>query len=1020
MMDAGAQMRARAAAPTCRLALALALVVVAMPATHAASPGLLTPTIAFTGNADASDLGAGGPQQLWSVAADMTGAVRDTAAAPTVDHAQASASADPSSAGRIVFARRGAGSAIEIRGVDSDGTGDRLLADQGTSPKVSLDGTTLTFRSTVDDAAGEIYVASPHGRDPQRVTNDTAAALDPAPSPDGDLLAYTRQTSAGADIWLVRRDGEDARPLTDDPADEYDPAFSPDGSLVAFTRQEASGPVVHLAAADGSGTSRRLGAGGEAAWFPDGERLLVTREGADGDDDIWSIVLDGGAETRLIAEAAGVRSPSVSPDGEAIAFAARGGIFKAHADGSAVQQVTGNASDREPYWGPAPPLPLLFATSPTVTEGTGTPTTATVRLLLQFAPDAPVSVRVATADGSARQPSDYGPVDRVVTFAPGDREEDVTVAVAGDAIDEPDEHFDVVLSDVDGATLPERPADRRARVTLTDDDEPPALSITDVDVTEGDIETASLTFTVRLSHESGWTVRARAATRDGTATAPHDYRAVTKDIELAPGETQATVTVDVVGDTVAEGDHDFLLELTGGEHAILPATPARAVIRDDDAGGKAPITKIVSGPEGPTNDPTPTFAFVSSVPERPVFECSLDGGPFVPCTAPLTLARMIDGAHRFSVRARDGDLADPTPPSRAFVVDTIAPTTAIASGPTRVGATRSLAFELRANEPATFECRLTLGDTGGGAWSACEPHTAMQAPDDGTFVFEARAVDAAANRDATPAIHRFRVDTTPPDTRIDIADGVVEEFVDEQPAALALGAAAGGRDRAVLGTAGVATVTVACPLTATAGCRGSVSLWQPAPRGVASPARALSAAGEPELGARVARTAYTAEPGTHVRVRLELPVSIRERVERTGRAALIATAETLGGTLQAWSTFRLTADPRLPRVRDAGLRVAVHRGVATLRLFCPQTAACRGRVSLVDPAGRLPNGRPRVLGARRIALRRERTVLVPVRLSAAGRATLTRRALAVVVRVATGRPARSKRVELTLIRRGAR
>jgi hypothetical protein len=86
----------------------------------------------------------------------------------------------------------------------------------------------------------------------------------------------------------------------------------------------------------------------------------------------------------------------------------------------------------------------------------------------------------------------------------------------------------------------------------------------------------------------------------------------------------------------------------------------------------SPETTITDGPSGVTADPTPTFSFSSSEPES-AFECSVDGGAFAACAAPLTLAPLADGQHRLDVRARDNvGNVDPSPAARAFAIDTTA------------------------------------------------------------------------------------------------------------------------------------------------------------------------------------------------------------------------------------------------------------------------------------------------------------------------------------------------------------
>ena len=83
-------------------------------------------------------------------------------------------------------------------------------------------------------------------------------------------------------------------------------------------------------------------------------------------------------------------------------------------------------------------------------------------------------------------------------------------------------------------------------------------------------------------------------------------------------------------------------------------------------------TTITGGPNGGTNDPTPTFTFSSSEPGSS-FECKLDDGAYSACSSPITTAHLEDGSHTFSVRATDpAGITDPTPASRSFTVRTAA------------------------------------------------------------------------------------------------------------------------------------------------------------------------------------------------------------------------------------------------------------------------------------------------------------------------------------------------------------
>ncbi|MDE0303156.1 MAG: hypothetical protein OXJ38_08165, partial [Gammaproteobacteria bacterium] len=109
-------------------------------------------------------------------------------------------------------------------------------------------------------------------------------------------------------------------------------------------------------------------------------------------------------------------------------------------------------------------------------------------------------------------------------FAAGVTAVTFTVATTGDALDEPDETFRVELTAAGGGA---RIATAEAIGTITDDDDPPTVSVGDAAaVAEGDdsSKTTAMTFTVRLSAASGRTVTV-PYTLGGTATAPADYTA---------------------------------------------------------------------------------------------------------------------------------------------------------------------------------------------------------------------------------------------------------------------------------------------------------------------------------------------------------------------------------------------------------------------------------------------------------------------------------------------------------------
>jgi hypothetical protein len=63
------------------------------------------------------------------------------------------------------------------------------------------------------------------------------------------------------------------------------------------------------------------------------------------------------------------------------------------------------------------------------------------------------------------------------------------------------------------------------------------------------------------------------------------------------------------------------------------------------------------------------FKFTSQGPKSKGFECSVDAGPFTPCSSPADYGRLAPGEHLFSVRALSsaGD-PDETPASYRWTV----------------------------------------------------------------------------------------------------------------------------------------------------------------------------------------------------------------------------------------------------------------------------------------------------------------------------------------------------------------
>jgi Tol biopolymer transport system component len=93
---------------------------------------------------------------------------------------------------------------------------------------------------------------------------------------------------------------------------------------------------------------------------PDGKEIVFTHEAPDGNLDIFTLDLDGGALTNVTNNPAAEAFPSWSPNGEAIAFASnRGGdedfdVYVARPNGGGlVQLTTETTTDIHPVFSPS-------------------------------------------------------------------------------------------------------------------------------------------------------------------------------------------------------------------------------------------------------------------------------------------------------------------------------------------------------------------------------------------------------------------------------------------------------------------------------------------------------------------------------------------------------------------------------------------------------------------------------------------------------------------------------------------
>lgn len=190
----------------------------------------------------------------------------------------------------------------------------------------------------------------------------------PAASPDGSRICFTYQ----GNLWVVPVDGGPATRLTANDSYDSNPRWSPDGKWIAFNSDREGGSQVFLIPSVG-GPARQVTFHSVPTtvhdWFPDGRSLLVTSSRETPRPSIYRLDAVSGRFQRLVKDESACLFPSVSPDGQWVAYtrgalvdiirkgykgSANFDIYIAPVDGSAPPKplTTDERNDMWPMWGP--------------------------------------------------------------------------------------------------------------------------------------------------------------------------------------------------------------------------------------------------------------------------------------------------------------------------------------------------------------------------------------------------------------------------------------------------------------------------------------------------------------------------------------------------------------------------------------------------------------------------------------------------------------------------------------------
>ena len=268
-------------------------------------------------------------------------------------------------AGAIVFERI-VGETPELYVIDADGSEIKRLTRNRLSdrrPSVSRDGRRIAFARLGGPLS--LWLMNPDGSGQRRLVNE---GFESSWAPDGSIFytetcaGISRVTAAGA-TRIVKEAGR---------GEGYrDPAVSPDGSRIAFTRllcdQDDCHCKVRVIDTAGHLTSdlRKLRvAGANPTWSPDGRRIAFSGEAAVtgvGEVALMIVNRDGTGLRRVAPRTLIASDPAWSPDGLWIAFVGENrkrfqrDLYVIRPDGTHLQRLRLTGIEFSPAWMPRMP-----------------------------------------------------------------------------------------------------------------------------------------------------------------------------------------------------------------------------------------------------------------------------------------------------------------------------------------------------------------------------------------------------------------------------------------------------------------------------------------------------------------------------------------------------------------------------------------------------------------------------------------------------------------------------------------
>lgn len=271
----------------------------------------------------------------------------------------------PPATGRIIFSsnRGGENKETDLYMASPDGLEiirltTNALVDEGSTPRLSPDGTKVAFSATVNNNT-DIYILDTASGVITRITDSQERDASPSWSPNGQQIAFESFRDGNLEIYVVNADGSSPTRLTNDPAGDSNPVWSPVANEIVFASNRFGNSDLFLLSPNGvvSTLTTNPAPDNTPAWSPDGS--VIAFQSFTGEySNICLIGRDGLNQTCISHNSAIYSAPVWAQDGQHIAVTSLlNGTYGIHIfhryDGSIIRLTQDGIEPRgAPAWSP--------------------------------------------------------------------------------------------------------------------------------------------------------------------------------------------------------------------------------------------------------------------------------------------------------------------------------------------------------------------------------------------------------------------------------------------------------------------------------------------------------------------------------------------------------------------------------------------------------------------------------------------------------------------------------------------